>query len=136
MTLKKHNKVREILVSGHNCMIILHKDFLDTPITLSTMELIDEEEQSVGYASINKLSEILGHLFKPNHVTNDYYAYRWNYDIGVNEHLNFIAYLESQGLFNIRNGDDFNFDIKKGFALCDGLTMKRLYNEYRQEEEI
>jgi hypothetical protein len=128
--LKHKTKIEEILKDSYN-YIIVPKALMDVPVEVSTMELIEVDEEgneiSAGYGCMNDLINELGTLFKPEEISKDYIAYRWCYNIGVNEQDVFKSYLESKGLVNMQSGyGEFNFDIPNGYAMCDIRTFRSI----------
>ena len=134
--LKYKNEILDTLKDGYD-YIIVPKHVMDLPIEFRTMELVDEDGNTTGYASINELSKQLGDLFSPVELANDYCGYRWCYNIGMrHESVEvFEAYLKAKGLVDIQDKTtgEFNFDIKNGFAMCDIRTFRKLPKQKQEE---
>jgi hypothetical protein len=133
--IKYTQKIREILVEAYD-YIIVPKTVMDSPIELSTMTKVDEDGNDIGYASINELCQAMGSLLAPIEVSELHVAYRWSYDIGLNEHTNFMTYLTSKGLVNMRDEDgNFDLTIPNGVAMCSRKVFKELPRYENMVEE-
>jgi hypothetical protein len=138
--LKNLHLIADILKDSYN-YIIIPKALMNVPVEFSTMELVevdeDGNETNIGYGCMNDLVNAIGDLFKPEELYNGYIAYRWCYNIGVNEQDVFKNYLESKGLVNMQSKyGEFNFDIPNGYAMCDIRTYRSIPRPSSDESNI
>lgn len=109
MILKYNQEVKDTLTQGYERLII-PKVVMGTPVALKNLELVDEEGESLGYATINNLSEIFGTYFVPIDIIDDRFTMvRWAFE--KPERLLFETFCTANGLVIIEDYiEDVDFD--------------------------
>lgn len=136
----------QTILSNSYDYIVAPKAMMDTPIELSKLAKFNENNDIIGYFSINELVQTLGSLFVPIDIIDErFIGFRWSFDRNREEQVT-IDYLKTVGLVNMREQvgeldkkvDEIDFTTLNGneFGIFSLLEFKQIpYTPPVVEEE-
>lgn len=124
--------------------LIIPESALQLPIEKPDMLKEDEEGNLTDeHYSLQGVSDAVGKLLSPTKIIDDkHVSVRWSFDEDGQQKTDFIAYMESKGLVNIRGlgvkvaDMDFSNIPENGFMVCSLREMKYIPKPEITEPEV
>ena len=111
--------------------IVVPTVMMDTPVETDKMALVDENNNDVGYGTLNELSDTLGSLFSPVNIIDERFTlFRWLIAMDEVSESRMVEFLLGNDLVRMRQPDqavaEIDYSSLNGneFMICDAFAIK------------